>query len=148
MAKPKKEVPKKSNNELFNDRFNGRKFIKEYMDTIVESEVHTDGVEYANWLKKNVFKHKNTFSFLETVGVDNYVWLIIEQDTELNRKKRMIEKLVSHGFFLTCYDDVEGWLYVPTSKYIGNRKARNSSYSKLKTLHDGTIVQDKRKPRK
>jgi hypothetical protein len=144
VAKAKKVIEQKSNIELFDNRFNGRANLREYMNTLVPASIHASGSEYADFLKKNVFKHKNQCSFLEIVGVDEYVWFVIDKDTPKSDTKRMIEKLQNYGFFQSCYRDCQGWLFVPTSHYVGNRRAKFARYSELKLNHDGTIIVPKR----
>ncbi len=130
MGRPKKPVIIKSFDEMFEIRFNSRPAFREYMLNVIEDEtiVNTDdGEAIAKYLRENIFKHENTFLQITKRGDFNYVYANIDDNVAEHRKALTYAKLNKFGFFLTSYNDIETWLYVPVCKF-DVKKFNNGRY--------------------
>jgi hypothetical protein len=144
MGRPKKVVIEKTLQEKFDERFNNRASLRAYMDTLVERNVHADGLQFANFLKQNVFKHENTISEVTVRREDAYVYLTIDKGVTFARKRQLVEKAMKYGFFLTCHNDVEGWLFVPTDCYVAGVRAVFGTDRANRKANGATIIRGKR----
>ncbi len=135
---------------IFHIRHEGRKYYREYLMSVLPIEAFElanseNGRAFADWLRENVFKHENTFLTIDCRGDEDWVYADIVLDTQLHRKRQVIEKLLRYGFRLITHDDVEAWQFVPIKSFIAKSKGRLlTSENSKRVLGSRTILKTRK----